>query len=305
MAAPYDGPPYGQPPPAAPAAPAASPAQETDEQWANRIKQKAAAEGWSEDFARYTPEQMAPWRKFWDEGRGRFRSQHAPKDAGDWAYVEKPTESVIDPATGNEWGPWGNKIGVNLSEIPRSQGGKGEEVGGGAGAAAGGQTTIPGLGGYSLTSPAQTGGTPEEVRLADLQRVLEDKFLNRQGMFGFASGRQGQGPETAAAQTGQSLKGGGLWWGGKDIYDVAKPVKTPKVLPRATPGALAIPGGGPGPGKFSAPAPGVGTAPPAGPVIGGSLQDALLKRRRARIQPDWVTNPAALTPPAMGVDYGA
>ena len=81
------------------------------------LRAYAASNGWSEDFARNDDATLSQWiADRWDVGRNKFRSYHAPQDAGDWAYVEKPSESVVDPSTGTEWGPWGNQDAVNVTE---------------------------------------------------------------------------------------------------------------------------------------------------------------------------------------------
>ena len=81
------------------------------------LRAYAASNGWSEDFARNDDATLNQWiADRWDVGRNKFRSYHAPQDAGDWAYVEKPSESVVDPSTGTEWGPWGNQDAVNVTE---------------------------------------------------------------------------------------------------------------------------------------------------------------------------------------------
>jgi hypothetical protein len=48
---------------------------------------------------------------------------HAPEGAGDWAYAEKPTDSVTDPTSGHEYGPWGQQVGVDLTAKGSTGGG--------------------------------------------------------------------------------------------------------------------------------------------------------------------------------------
>jgi hypothetical protein len=268
-----------------------------------------------EDYARNADRVLAKWiRDGWDVAKGGFfttsgRQVAKPPDvAGDGTWVS----GYEDP----NWRPPGGEAAA---------GGGGGGVGGGAAGA--GQTKIKGLGGYSLTTGAGEATTPEETRLADLQRVLEDKFLNRGGMFGFASGRQGAGPEVTGKQIGQSLQGGGLWWGGEDLYDVAKrkAAAAAAVSPASvTPAAPAAPTAAPAPAGVapvtSSIFPGtLPVAPPAGrrvdltrpipsapaggvPPVGTALQDALMRKRR-RISPDWVTDTSATVMPATGGMY--
>ncbi len=83
----------------------------------SELRQFAQERGQSEDYARFDDRQLAAWiANAWDVGANAFRSYHAPKGAqGNWVYAEKPTESVTDPQ-GTEWGPWGDQMGVNVTE---------------------------------------------------------------------------------------------------------------------------------------------------------------------------------------------
>ena len=144
------------------------------------LRAYAASNGWSEDFARNDDATLNQWiADRWDIGRNKFRSYHAPQDAGDWAYVEKPSESVVDPSTGTEWGPWGNQDAVNVTEQKARA------------AAAPAPTPTP----ATPTTPAATTTTPNN----DLQQQLIDMFTKGGGYFAEHPGAL-------------SLAGGGIVW---------------------------------------------------------------------------------------------
>ena len=147
------------------------------------LKQYAQSNGWSEDFVRYDDATLSQWiADRWDVGRNKFRSYHAPQDAGDWAYVEKPSESVVDPSTGTEWGPWGNQDAVNVTEQKARA------------AAAPAPTPTP----ATPTTPAATTPTPTTPN-NDLQQQLIDMFTKGGGYFAEHPGAL-------------SLAGGGIVW---------------------------------------------------------------------------------------------
>jgi hypothetical protein len=173
-----------------------------------KLRQKAKNEGWSEDFDRFSDELLQGWiTRSWDPNKGRFRSEHAPQGAtGDWAYVEKPTEGIVDPQ-GVEWGPHGNKVGVNLSALGLNTLHGSVRTGGGGGGGGGGQQ-------------GQQGQQNFAAGLYDPNNPLQNHLVNmaRSGSFGnWAEG----GVNNAA-----SLQGGGVWSGfGADFSQKFNPLK--------------------------------------------------------------------------------
>lgn len=57
--------------------------------FADMIRARARAEGWSEDFARFSDAQIEAWKQYWDPAAGRFRSENDPTGA---ATYDKPAE---------------------------------------------------------------------------------------------------------------------------------------------------------------------------------------------------------------------
>lgn len=140
--------------------------------FADMIRAKAKAEGWSEDFERYSDAQIEAWKSSWDPQAGRFRSE-----GGGGALVEKPTE--CPPGTTLH----GSKC-VSWEQLPWELGGQAGVPGGGGGGVGG-----PGGGG----EPAFDANDPLQARLLEM-------FSGREGAF------------QAATQPGVDLEGGGVWW---------------------------------------------------------------------------------------------
>jgi len=178
-----------------------------------KLRQHAKANNWSEDYARFDDNVLQGWiNSHWDPAKKKFRSMHAPEGAtGDWIYVEKPDEGIVDPS-GIEYGPHGNKVGVNLSALGlntlkgsiRTGGGPG---GGGQGAGPAGPTGQY----YGQDDP--------------LQRYLTSMFGRGGGFFGQQGGQQ----------EGAALQGGGIWWAPQSgdysmagVTSPAAPKKGPK-----------------------------------------------------------------------------
>ncbi len=138
-----------------------------------QLRAKAKAEGWSEDFERFSDAQLAAWlSKSWDPASGRFKN-----DAGD--IVEKPTES----------GPQSEAKGWATGEA--STAGYWRPDRGGAG---GGGAAAPGGGAAAPTS-------------GPLANALFRQWAAGQGQFGLGQAQPGQ------TQVASTLPGGGLWWG--------------------------------------------------------------------------------------------
>ena len=221
-----------------------------------KLRAKAKAEGWSEDFARYSDELLQGWiTRSWDPAKGKFRSEHAPPGAnGDWAYVEKPTEGIVDPQ-GIEWGPHGTKTGVNLSALGLNTLG---------GSISTGQKPWGGGGGQQ----PQAGPVNQAAGLFDPNNPLQNHLIQLVQSGSFRNWAGG-GVNNAA-----SLQGGGVWSGaGADFsqpFNPLAPQGKPKgggggqqnpfqaaaanPFPVATPGA-AVPGAAPltQPGVTSSP----------------------------------------------------
>jgi hypothetical protein len=149
----------------------------------------AKTQGWSEDFERFSDDQLRAWEPSFDYKANRFRSEH-DQFAGQGAVFEKPT----DLPAGYSF--HGNSV-VLTKDLPWwAEGSEQAPPGGGAGGAAGGAgTAAPGI----TTDP--------------LQAALMDLFASRQGIFGELTGGGPTARETAPDLQGLSLPGGGLWWG--------------------------------------------------------------------------------------------
>ena len=219
------------------------------------LRAYAASSGWSEDFARYDDPTLNRWiSERWDVGRNKFRSYHAPQDAGDWAYVEKPSESVTDPSTGTEWGPWGNQDGVNVTEQKART------------AAAQGGAPAP------AATTAQAASTPNN----NLQQQLIDMFTKGGGYFAEHPGAL-------------KLSTGGIIWKdpnenpkdapvGGPVWDTSGPVG--KWVYPSAPGMEKLPGtptpiGAAGPAVAGDPRSAFGTSPTT-PGVNPSLAKATL-----------------------------
>ena len=163
---------------------------------------RAASQGKSEDFGRFTNDATLQYwiDNYWDVGAGRFRSEHAPEGAtGDWVYVDKPSESVTDPATGHEYGPWGDQSGVDLTA---------------KGAAGAGDTAAT----AASTGQGEWGQGTDQA----LQDRLLSLFSDKGGYF------------DPANRAGMELAGGGMVW--RD--PLSQPAdKSLPVAPRADRGA--------------------------------------------------------------------
>lgn len=178
------------------------------------LRQLSQAQGWSEDFARFSDPQVQAWiNQYWDPGRQRFRSQHAPQGAGDWAYVEKPTEGIVDPATGIEYGPHGSRSGVNLSALGLNtlrgstnlRGGRGGRFGGNLGGIVG-----PGRFGTAGQAPEFSFTPPSQ------EEALQDPG------YQFALGEGLRALQGSAAARGTLRTGGTL----RDLMDYGQQAAT-------------------------------------------------------------------------------
>jgi len=188
--------------------------------FAQMVRSLSREQNWSEDFQRYTDAQINAMQPFWDPNKQRFRSEHAPKDAtGDWVYVEKPSESVRDPNSGTEWGPWGNQVGVNVTA-----------AGGGGTAASGSPTSSvnPGFGFGDLinsmvwnrvrnySAQGQAGGlaTPTDITKPGSSRGLFDIGYGNKGALTSGGGMVwGQIDPSWAGLLGKRGGGGTPWAG--------------------------------------------------------------------------------------------
>ena len=220
----------------------------------SELRAYAASNEWSEDFARNDDATLNQWiADRWDVGRNKFRSYHAPEGAGDWAYVEKPSESVIDPSTGTEWGPWGNQDAVNVTEQKARQ-----------------SAQTP----QTPATPAATTPTPTTPN-NDLQQRLIDMFTQGGGYFAEHPGAlslAGGGivwkdpTETGGSQTGSPQTGGpAIPWRPISTRRLAVPDPVPPNLYGAS--AFASP---------TATTPGVAATTPTTPGVNPSLAKATL-----------------------------
>lgn len=245
-----------------------------------KLRQHARQQGWSEDFARFDDDLLEGWiSRSWDPAKGKFRSEHAPQGAtGEWAYVEKPTEGIVDPQ-GIEWGPHGTKTGVNLSALGLNSLG-GSVRTGNAGLPPGqrGGAPNPGLTPQQPASFAQG--------LYDPSNPLQNHLVGlvQQGAFGNWAGG---GVNNAA-----SLQGGGVWSGtGGDFSQAFNPLAPQGKAKRGGGGRRG--GGGPpnpfaaaaapsmgvkgGPGTAMAPQPAAAPAVAQKPVSASPMQNKLYK----------------------------
>lgn len=170
------------------------------------VRRTAREGGWSEDFARMSDAQISAWQKYWDPQAKKFRSEH-DQFAGQGAVFEKPT----DLPAGYSF--HGNSV-VKTTDLPWWAEGSAQAPPETGATAAGG-----GLADNLLYSYG------EQAPVSDLQRGLEEKFINREGGFQF---------ETAPVAAAQTLGGGGLWWGtganeagARNLFEGALPTAAP------------------------------------------------------------------------------
>jgi len=242
----------------------------------DKLRQKAKSEGWSEDFARFSDAQLTGWiNQYYDPQRGKFRSQHAPPGAGDWAYVEKPTEGIVDPNTGTEWGPHGDKNGVNLSALGLNTlrgsvgGGRGGGQGGGQGI---GQMGSPG--GFQSISPLQEQLINAIGSQGGLQSSVDrgggvwswDTPQDRQALAASAIPNGTVGPVTAPpmGSTQRTAPGG--------LQDVMTPIQGSAPIPQV--GLLgSVLGGGVSQGPVSPPQ-------PLAPLSGSQTTQGMMQKKQ-------------------------
>jgi len=221
----------------------------------------AAENKWSEDFRRYDDRQLAAWvSKSWDISANRFKN-----DAGD--VVDKPTES----------GPLSTAKGWATGESDSGRGGGGG--GGRGGGAAAAPMVNPKTGLLESKAPLD----PRSAELADLQNVLEEKFMARQGQFGVGAGGVNL-PDTFAKPT----DGGGIWWGtDKNMFDEAtsgaRPA-APAVAPTAAPAAPATAPFAPA----TTPSSQISIPTPSNiqTMVGGPLEEELRRKAMTRATPN-------------------
>ena len=163
-----------------------------------------AAGGSAADIAEWDDAHLNAWLKNYkyDPNTNKFQNIY-----GDWVF--KPDDRGPNtPHNRNGTGDQGDfGWGWNDSGIGGGAPGRGAQVG---------QRMAGGL----LHSTAASALSPEQTRLADLQRVLEDQLLGRQGIFGLADARTGSSGVRTTDIYGQGLEGGGLWWGAdKGMFD--------------------------------------------------------------------------------------
>lgn len=174
-----------------------------------KLRQHARQQGWSEDFARFDDALLEGWiSRSWDPAKGKFRSEHAPQGAsGDWAYVEKPTEGIVDPQ-GIEWGPHGTKSGVNLSALGLNSLG---------GSVRTGDAGLP---------PGQRGGiTPQGVAPQQPASFSQGLFDPSNPLQNHLIGMVQQGALGFGGNNAASLEGGGVWSGtGADFSQAFNPL---------------------------------------------------------------------------------
>lgn len=222
------------------------------------LRAYAAEQRWSEDFARFSDAQMAAWiGSSWDTGINRFKN-----DAGD--VVDKPTESgplsqakgwaTGEASTAGYWSP-GRQGGAGLPAPP----------------------PVPGADGLLHTKAPED---PRKTELADLQNVLQEKFLARQGQFGVSTGGVNL-PDTHA----KNLQGGGLWWGtDKGMFDAntapAVPATAAAPRPAAAPAGKAWQEMGGGLPAFPTTAPAQPAAQPVSPMEAELRRKATVRRKR-------------------------
>lgn len=146
--------------------------------FADMIRAKAKAEGWSEDFERFSDQQIEAWKPHYDETAGRFRSENDPTGA---ATYDKPAECPEGTTFhGSKCVAWEN--------LPR-------ELGGGQ---AGGYTDWGAQGGQQGGGAAAPAAAPGRD---NLQQGLIDQYQGREGQF------------VGAGQGAEELSGGGVFWG--------------------------------------------------------------------------------------------
>lgn len=240
-----------------------------------QLRQYAAQQGWPEDFARFDDNTVQDWiSHYWDPNARKFKSAKTDMSG-------KPIPGTFfkpdDCPEGTQaWGPnqCRDSAEVAAIEAGRNQPGK-----------PGGPQAPPSDG--LLHAPATAAANP----MADLQGTLEDRFLGRQGFFGFADSRD---PMSGLAGDlhAKALGGGGLWWGGdKGMFEGTLVDEPPPVQPSASAAPL-IPPMATTPGQDSPPPyvePGGALEQvPGGEAVGGSLESQLFKKfqtKKRQLQP--------------------
>jgi hypothetical protein len=271
--------------PGSPPQPPAKPTPSAGGPWTPtvaQLRQYAVEQQWPEDFKRFDDNTVQDWlNNYWDPNARKFKSAKTGMDG-------KPVEGRFfkpdDCPEGTQ--AWGSNQCRDSREVEAIEAGRNPPGGPGTQAPPG-----DGL----LHAPAPSAVNP----MMDLQQALEDRFLGREGFFGFADSRD---PMSGIAGDihAKSLGGGGLWWGGdkgmfdNTLVDVPSPVQQPAPQPPAStaplpgvnsPPPIVQPGGELGvvPGVPS----GVGT----GDEFGGSLEDQLFgkfqRKGKQQQQPWW------------------
>lgn len=167
-------------------------------------------------------EQWLAWDGSYDSKCPRdrpYRSEHVGTGAavsGTESCVEKPPNSFVD-AQGQEWGPWGDKVGVNVTAAS----GRYNVATGGAEGGVGQPAAPPSPVTFGKAGELTYTGDPLTDMLLyqfNTQRSLDQTY--NPNLFGRTEGRvpgvPTTTPENAPFQdvTGKLLSGGGLWWSG-------------------------------------------------------------------------------------------
>lgn len=218
-----------------------------------QLRAYARENGWSEDFNRFDDATLQGWiQQSWDPSSMHFKSARGAEGS-----YEKPTECPPGLVPG---GP--------------------NETDGCVDPKAGGEQQQPPDDNPLIISPGTGTGTKaqEPTGLPGLQQALVDKFVTRGGGFGATTNGITQD------LYGQSLNGGGLWWGGQQ--DMFNKDNAGQIAAAGAPAAAA-----PKVANFGvkrAPVPLVTT--PEGGTGRPGLPDALLNKRRNNPYQQPVTN---------------
>jgi len=221
-----------------------------------------------------TPRELRKWAQ----------GQHAAYVAGDRSaqdedyerYTDRQLATWIaegwDPAAGGWKAGW-NAAGKASDMQPPGGGG-----GGGGGRVVAAPAVNPATGLLESKAPAD----PRTAELADLQNVLEEKFMARQGQFGVGAGGANL-PDTFA----KPLGGGGIWWGAdKGMFDAATsggaaaPVAVPVAsAPARAPAPATAPFDSP---ATPAPQTSIPTPQNMQTMVGGPLEEELRRKRMTK-----------------------